>query len=199
MSDILCVTSRHLCRGDFLQRMAEIAAAHPAGILLREKDLSPQAYEKLAKEVFSICRRYETPLILHSYAACAQKLGCDSLHLPLPVLRHLPQQQRCQFRVLGASCHSGADVLEAAALGCTYVTLGHIFATDCKKGLPPRGTAFLREVCTEPPLPVWAIGGIGPQNVGQVRAAGAAGACVMSGFMQCDSPTAFLREMERKK
>ena len=42
MSDILCVTNRSLCREDFSCRIEALAAAHPAGIILREKDLSEQ-------------------------------------------------------------------------------------------------------------------------------------------------------------
>ena len=48
MSDILCVTSRSLCREDFLTRLERIAAAGPAGVILREKDLPPEDYRALA-------------------------------------------------------------------------------------------------------------------------------------------------------
>ena len=41
------------------------------------------------------------------------------------------------------------------------MTAGHIYATDCKQGLPPRGLDFLEEVCRAVDIPVWAIGGIG--------------------------------------
>lgn len=63
-------------------------------------------------------------------------------------------------------------------------TLGHIFATQCKPGLPPRGLALLKEVCTHSPIPVYAIGGITLANLPQVLEAGAAGGCMMSGFMK---------------
>ncbi len=92
-----------------------------------------------------------------------------------------------QFRIIGASCHSVGDALEAQALGCTYITAGHIFATDCKKGVPPRGLAFLREVCDSVSIPVYAIGGINGENYPQVLQAGAAGACIMSGLMCCEN------------
>lgn len=39
------------------------------------------------------------------------------------------------------------DALKAQQLGATYVTAGHIYTTNCKKGLPPRGLEFLGEVC----------------------------------------------------
>ncbi len=162
MSDILCVTSRQLCREDFLARLERIAAARPAGIVLREKDLSPAAYRALAGQVLEICRRRGVPCILHAFPDIAEELGADGLHLPLPALRLLSPESRKRFRRLGASCHSAADAREAAALGCTYITAGHVFDTACKAGTPGRGLAFLREVCRAADIPVWAIGGIAP-------------------------------------
>lgn len=186
MSDILCVTNRRLCREDFLARIEKIAASHPTGMILREKDLTEKEYEALAVEVLGICRKYHTACILHSFAATAEKLGCRALHLPLPLLRSLSMKEKEHFTVLGASCHSVADAMEAETLGCTYITAGHIFDTDCKKGLPGRGLGFLQEICSSVSLPVYAIGGINAENLAQVKAAGAKGACIMSTAMMCD-------------
>ena len=147
----------------------------------------------------AICRCYDVPCILHSFMDAAIALGADAIHLPLPLLREMTAEQRTRFAVLGASCHSLADVREAEALGCTYITAGHIFATDCKKGLPGRGLDFLRQVCAGTTLPVYAIGGIAADNIDAVRGTGAAGACVMSGMMRCADPAAYLRELERRK
>lgn len=192
MSDILCVTNRTLCHEDFLQRIEKIAAAHPAGILLREKDLTPEEYKKLAEKVLEICKVHNTPCILHTFASVARELGSPALHLPLSVLRTLSLEERSAFSALGGSCHSAADAIEAQALGCTYITAGHVFDTDCKKGLPGRGLAFLREVTENVSIPVYAIGGICPENMDSVRETGAAGACVMSGAMVCENPAAYL-------
>ena len=115
------------------------------------------------------------PCILHSFPETAEALGERVIHLPLPLLRALPPERRGAFRVLGTSCHSVEDAWEAEKLGCTYITAGHVFATDCKKGLAPRGLDFLQAVCRAVALPVWAIGGITPENFPSVRAAGARG------------------------
>ena len=179
------MTNRKLVRGDFLERLKEIARQRPAGILLREKDLTPEEYRKLAREVQSICKKAGVPCILHSFTGVAEELEADALHLPLPLLRKLPGEDRGRFRQLGASCHSVADAREAQSLGCTYITAGHIFDTDCKRGLPGRGLEFLREVCRAVTIPVYAIGGIEPKRMAEIFAAGAAGACVMSGPMVC--------------
>ena len=197
MCEILCVTDRHLCREPFLTRLERIAAAKPAGIILREKDLPEADYRRLAERTLELCRRQAVPCILHSFPDAAADLGAEGLHLPLPLLRALPEGKRAAFRRLGASCHSVAEAREAEALGCTYITAGHIFDTACKAGTPGRGLDFLREVCAAVGIPVYAIGGIAPENFRAVRAAGAAGGCVMSGLMTCPDPAAYLAAFEK--
>lgn len=193
MSDILCVTNRILCQQagfDFLTQLERIAAARPAGIILREKDLPLEEYTALAAQVLALCARHRVRCLLHTHPQAAQLLGCTALHMPLSLLKQMPEEQRRSFTVLGASCHSAADARLAEALGCTYITFGHVFATSCKPGLEPRGLEPLREACRAVDIPVYAIGGIRPENIAAVRACGAHGGCVMSGLMQSSDPAA---------
>ena len=192
MSDIICVTNRHLCREDIVERIRALAAARPRAVILREKDLAAEEYRALAQQALAACADYGVPCVLHNFAGVARELEAKALHLPLPALRQLSAAERAAFPVLGASCHSVEDAREAEDLGCSYITAGHIFATDCKRGLPGRGLDFLARVCRGVTIPVYAIGGIAPESIANLRAAGAAGACVMSGAMTCADPAAFL-------
>ena len=198
MSDILCVTNRNLCKEDFLQRVEEIAANHPKGIILREKDLSEEEYKALAEKVLQICSEYHVPCILHSFADAAIALGAENIHLPLHILRGLEEKKKETFKQIGASCHSAEEAREAERLGCTYITAGHVFVTDCKKGLAPRGLHFLRSVCENVSIPVYAIGGISGENIDAVRKAGAEGACLMSGLMQCENVKEYFKALQSK-
>ncbi|MCH5201378.1 MAG: thiamine phosphate synthase [Oscillospiraceae bacterium] len=192
---VLCITNRLLCKEDFLSRIEMLAEARPKGIILREKDLSASEYKALAKAVLEICSRYDVICILHSFADIAIQLGAAALHLPLPVLRELPPNKRSSFTTLGASCHSIEEAKEAEALGCTYITAGHVFDTDCKKGLAGRGLEFLKQVCESVTVPVYGIGGISGENAAQVIKAGAKGVCVMSGAMLCGDPQEYLAKL----
>ena len=167
-----------------MEQLERIAAARPAGIILREKDLPEEEYSTLAKQVLELCKAYEVPCMLHSFIDVAMELGADAIHLPLPILRKMTEEQKKHFKILGASCHSVEEAKEAEQLGCTYIIAGHIFATDCKKGLPGRGLDFLKSVCGQVVIPVYAIGGIDSNNIEMVRNAGANGACMMSGLMR---------------
>ena len=196
MSDILCVTNRKLCREDFLARVERIVACHPAGIILREKDMSSEEYKSLAARVMEICGQHGVKCILHTFSDVALSLHADAIHFPLHILRELSQEQKTGFSILGASCHSVDDASEAQALGCTYITAGHVFETDCKKGLPGRGLDFLRKVCATVDIPVYGIGGIDADNIALVRDAGASGACLMSSLMVTEDVAGLLKAME---
>lgn len=197
MSDILCVTNRKLCHEDFQKRIEKIAACHPKGIILREKDMEANDYLKLAAKIMKICERHGVMCILHSFTDMAISLYAKAIHLPLHLLRKMTEEQKSRFTQLGASCHSVEDAFEAQALGCTYITAGHVFETDCKKGLPGRGIEFLRNVCAAVNIPVYGIGGIDADNIALVRNAGASGACLMSSLMTTDNITGLMKAMEK--
>lgn len=196
--DIVCVTNRLLCREDFLTRIEKLAASQARGIILREKDLSEAAYEVLAEQVLDICQEHHMACAIHTHYAAAARLNALWFHAPLPVLQGLSAQEKESFVSLSTSCHSLEEAGEAVSLGCTHIIAGHIFPTECKAGLPGRGLDFLRAVCAAVPVPVYAIGGITPENVTDVRQAGAAGACIMSTAMTCPSPKDYIREFEGK-
>lgn len=191
MCEILCVTNRRLCQADFLTRVAQIARCGVSGIVLREKDLPEADYRALAKRVLSICDREGIPCILHRFVAVALSLDCDRIHLPLARFRELRASEKARFSVIGVSVHAPEEALEAQALGATYLTAGHVFATDCKRGVPPRGLPFLRSVCAAVQIPVYAIGGVNPTNLPDIAQTGTRGACIMSGFMTCEEVAAF--------
>lgn len=181
----ICVTNRTLCRDDFLTRIDHIAKKGVAdAVLLREKDLTEREYLELAEKVLSICKSHNRRCILHTYYKAAKELGCKEIHLPLPLLQKMREEGAKQwFTTVGTSVHSLKQANLAMHLQADYMTAGHIFETDCKKGLPGRGLSFLSKVVCKSEVPVYGIGGISADNAGQIMETGAAGVCIMSAFM----------------
>ena len=193
-SRILCVTARKLCPSgipSFLEQVERIAQAGPLGIILREKDLTEEAYFKLLLQCRDICRLYQVPLFAHTFVDAAKKAGILRIHLSLPVFIKLGRRPQ-GFHTVGTSIHSLDEAKKAVDLGADYLTAGHIFETDCKAGLPGRGLAFLEEICHFSPVPVYAIGGITPKNMPDILKAGAAGGCMMSSLMTAKDPGALM-------
>ena len=219
--NIIAITNRHLCSRPFMEQLERVCQLRPRAIVLREKDMPKADYLSLAHDVISLCKKYDILCILHSFIDVAIELEHPYIHMPLPVLeeyvhnnmRYLdqdasmpdgistyPHKNTCDhqqfFKIIGTSVHSVEDAIKAQELGAAYMTAGHIFATDCKKGLPPRGLDFLKNVCDSVQIPVYAIGGINiaPNSdndsdfnvprLSEVMKYGAAGGCIMSGMMR---------------
>lgn len=184
----IVITNRHLVQGDFLEQLEKVTKLHPHALILREKDLTDDAYESLAKKVFDLCKREDITCFLHTKIEIARKIGCQNIHLSIPVLKGLSETEKKalteDFCEISISCHSMEDVEIAMAGGATQIILGTIFETECKKGVLGKGVEFVREMCQKCPLPVYAIGGMNLQRLPLVIDAGAAGCCMMSGFMQ---------------
>lgn len=183
MCRVIGITNRHLCEGDYFRQIEKIAELPLEAIVVREKDLDSTEYRKLAIKVMDICSERGMKCILHSFYNVAEELGCEYIHLPLAVLKENPDIVH-RFKEVGVSTHSVEEAVEAESLGAAYITAGHIFATDCKKGLEPRGLEYLKSVCGSVDIPVYAIGGINRENIKSTILCGAEGACVMSGIMK---------------
>ena len=176
---ITAVTARALCERPLTEQAERIAQAGVRRLVLREKDLSCEEYTALAADMLKVCEREGITLILHSFPDAARKLGVKRIHMPLALVT----EELCREFETGTSVHSAEEAVSAEKMGAVYVTAGHIYATDCKKGLAPRGTGFLEEVCRSVSIPVWAIGGITEERMPDILSAGAVGGCIMSGMM----------------
>ena len=184
----IVITNRHLVQGDFLKQLEKVTKLHLHALILREKDLADDAYESLAKKVFDLCKREDITFFLHTKIEIARKIGCQNIHLSIPVLKGLSETEKKalteDFCEISISCHSMEDMQFAVSSGATQIVLGTIFETECKKGLKGKGVDFVREISEVCPIPVYAIGGISMERLSQVMDAGAAGGCMMSGFMR---------------
>ena len=171
----IAITNRILVQGDFLEQMQKVIHLHPHAVILREKDLSDEEYEILGERILGMCKESGVGCFLHS-------------RISIPVLMAMSKEERSQlrkdFQEISVSCHSMEDMNVAVENGATQIILGTIFETECKKGLKGKGLGFVTEICKACPVPVYAIGGINLERLRQVMEAGAAGGCMMSGFMQ---------------
>lgn len=185
---LIYVTNRKLCKRNFLDQIDLLAKGHPGAIMLREKDLAPDEYKALASNVNRICTKNNVPLIINQNLSAAKKLNIETVQLSMENLRKHKHDLK-HFKCAGASVHSVSEAIEAQSLGAAYLIAGHIFATDSKKGIPPRGLPFLKNVCNAVSIPVLAIGGITRNDMSAIKGTGASGVCIMSEAMTCEHPT----------
>lgn len=158
----------------------------PDILIVREKQLSEDEYLQLFTKIWQRNRERgdgQTRIIPHTYSVAAECTGSGWLHLPFMLFQEYRKRGALMDLQVGTSVHSAAEAKAAQELGAAYVTAGHVFATDCKKGKEPRGLEFLEAVCNAVVIPVYAIGGIHRGNLPLVYKSRAAGACMMSEYV----------------
>ena len=141
-------------------------------------------------------------IFVHNFADFALRAGERNLWLPLGVLRSFSAARgaeflRANFKKLVASCHSEAEAREALELGASAICLSHIFATDCKAELAPKGLNLIRAVRGFYDGEIYALGGITPRNFVSVLRAGADRIAVMSSAMTARDASDFIRKFKK--
>jgi len=195
------ISNRKLCENENLERQIEkIFSAYEKKIILknfeivtltlREKDLDKNEYLNLVKKIYPICEKYRIDLILHQNndLNLDEKYKIEGIHLSYDNFKSLNKNIREElikkYKRIGVSIHSLVEAKETEILGASYIVAGHIFETDCKKGLEPRGLNFIKELSSVLTIPIFAIGGIDEKNSQSVINSRAFGVCMMSNLMK---------------
>lgn len=180
--EIVAVTNRKLCSGDFLQQLQRLANSGVAAVILREKDLSEEQYLQLAWQCRQALVPYGIPLVPNQHIAVSRTLQLKQIQLSFPLFAEA-YNTLSEFERIWVSVHNMAEALQAEQWGAGAIIVGHIFVTDCKKDLAPQGLEFLQQICEAVSIPVYAIGGIHAQTYPLVLQSNATGVCVMSQSM----------------
>lgn len=167
---------------NFYERIDEISKYNLDYLILREKDLNDEELENMANRIKSIFEESQIKLIINGNINVAIKTNAYGVQLSF--------KDFCGgigngfSGIKGVSVHSLKESLISEKKGADYLLYGHIFETDCKKELAPRGVEKLKEICESVKIPVYAIGGINEKNFHQILEVGASGIALMSSLMR---------------
>ena len=89
---------------------------------------------------------------------------------------------------IGASVHSVAEGVQAAASGADWIVAGHVFAPSPAPGEEGWGMEFVERLVAATTVPLVAIGGMLPKHCRALRMAGVHGVAVIRGIW--DAPNA---------
>lgn len=149
-------------------------------VQLRAPALDPARWRVLARRAVAACRRAGAEVLLNGDVALAQALGIG-VHLRAAQLHEFTRRPDVAGR-LGASCHDGADLRRAAELGCDFAVVGPVAATATHPGAAPLGWAGFARLREHSALPLYAIGGMGIEDIPQARMQGAQGIAAIRGL-----------------
>jgi thiamine-phosphate pyrophosphorylase len=208
------ITDRHATAG---RPLADVVAAALRGVAdsrlpadevavqLREKSLSGRELTELARRLRAITAAAGVALYVNDRIDVALTVGADGVHLGGTSLDAATVAAVAPEMAIAVSVHSAAEV--AALRGpltltlsplrgargpdrIAFALLGPIGDTPSKRPYgPPLGDAAVTEAASSG-LPIVAVGGVGPENVRALRAAGAHGVACIRAVMAAPDPAA---------
>ncbi len=184
----------------------QVEAALQGGVTcvqLREKDLDEATFLEEAKALRTLCRQYGVPFIINDNVQIALACGADGIHVGQEDM--VANQVRARVggdMLIGVSCHTLQEALEAVENGADYLGVGTMFATATKSDALPVTIDTLKTICQAVTVPVVAIGGIHEGNLMQLSGTGADGVALVSAIFaaediqaQCKKLRALAEEM----
>jgi 8-oxo-dGTP diphosphatase len=147
-------------------------------VQLREKDLPPDALERLGRETAARCRAHGARLMINGDIRLAARLDAG-VHLPSAQLMDLDARPELEW--VAASCHDEEELARAAELELDFVVLGPAAPTASHPDAQPLGWDRLAALLADYPLPVFALGGLSGADLPRARALGCHGIALKSG------------------
>ena len=186
---LYAVTDRSWLGGETLRSQVERALKGGATFIqLREKELDEGDFLEEAKEIQKLCREYHVPFVINDNVEIAAAIGADGVHVGQSDMEAGDVRRRLgPDKIIGVSAQTAEQALRAQEHGADYLGVGAVFPTGSKADATEVSRETLEEICRAVDIPVIAIGGIGRENVMELKGSGICGIAVISAiFAQKD-------------
>ena len=167
--------------GPFLRVFGALLDAGETCIQLRCKTAEPARLRALARSVCKLARGTGAHILINGDATLAAELGVGA-HLPASALMSLLSRPLPLNSWLAASCHDARELAHAAAIGVDFAVLGPVLPTASHAQPVTLGWQRFADLVRDAPLPVYALGGVGPGHLAEAVRAGAQGVAGISAF-----------------
>ena len=156
------------------EQIARVEARMKDGLrLVQVRDKGHWERARLIYAVTSMARQYGARVLVNGGPAA------DGIHYTAEALMGL--RARPPGGLVAASCHSVEELGHAMAVGMDFAVLGPVKPTASHPGAPALGWDGFRRIAEGAAIPVYAIGGLRRQDLGEARAAGAHGIAMIRG------------------
>lgn len=175
-------------REGFLASLAASIAAGVNLVALRAKALSDEDLVSLSRRAAAVCRAGGARLLVNADASLLDAGGADGIHLDGTRLMGAASRPVPAEALLAASCHDATELAHAARIGVDFAVLSPVAPTASHPHAEPMGWGRFRELVDGVNLPVFALGGLGPEDLDTAWAHGAQGIAAIRGLWA--APTA---------
>ena len=149
-------------------------------IQIREKNMASDELCALSQEVVMLAHSYDAQVLINSDIALSNQVGADGVHLTSSQLMALSKRPETNW--CGASCHNAEELFYAEELGVDFVVLGPVLPTLTHPGMSSLGWRKFAALIKDYSLPVYALGGLCPEDLCTAREHGAHGIAMMRGI-----------------
>ncbi|MCX7085415.1 MAG: thiamine phosphate synthase [Methylococcales bacterium] len=173
-----------------------VAAIKGGAVVVQYRDKNPVDAIALATQLVKVCHENNVPLLINDDVDLAMAVGADGVHIGKEdgAIAHA-RARLGATAIIGASCYNSVErALEAQAQGATYVAFGRFFPSNSKPLAAPAELTTLQAAKLKISVPTVAIGGILPENAGQLLNAGANLLAVIGGLFDKDDIEASARQ-----
>lgn len=173
-----------------LDKVEEALSAGVRMVQLREKALGARDLLELAVKMRRLTERYSAALFINDRVDVALLSGSDGVHLGTRSINaRRAREVLGEGRLIGVSTHGLGEALEAEAQGADFITLGPVYYTPSKAPYgDPMGLDAFAGAASKVKVPVYALGGIKPENAREVMERGARGVAMISAVMEALDP-----------
>jgi thiazole tautomerase (transcriptional regulator TenI) len=157
-------------------------------------------HDKSAREVYKIGKRLLAggvppgKIIINNRVDAAIALGVKGVQLGFHSLPVEAVKSAFPSLSVGKSVHTFQEAMQAEKEGADYILYGHVFPTNSKDGIAPKGMEELQKVTYHLNIPVIAIGGIKQKNVVETMDTKVTGIAVLSGIFNAVDPIRAAKE-----
>lgn len=146
---------------------------------LRAPSLCTNRLVDLAERCGDLARARGARWLLDGPADLAVLCGADGVHLSASSLARTRQRPLPENMLVGASCHDANELTRAGEIGADFVCLSSARSTTSYSQAQPMDWSGFASLCAKSPLPVMAVGGVRPDDLGRSREAGGFGVAGM--------------------
>ena len=151
-------------------------------VQLRAPDVDRAQFQRLARQCLLLCQEYGCRLLLNADAALLETVPAAGIHATGAQLHSLTARPLSEAHLFGASCHSLADLQHAEAAGADYAFLSPVRQTTSHPGQEGIGWDVFETWVRSVGIPVYALGGLGRNDLPEARRRGALGIAAISAF-----------------
>ena len=165
-------------------------------VQLREKLLDARPLLERARVVRRVCHDHGVPFVLNDRPDLALECEADGVHVgqddaPPALARRLLGADA----IVGLSTHAPTELDAAASEPIDYLSVGPVNETPTKPGRPGTGLGYVEHATARSVRPWFVTGGVTPETVPALVAAGARRFVVVRWLTEADDPARAARRL----